>query len=192
MYCYSCNGEVDPNSHKKLKEALSFIQKEKISSPPDSEPETTFSMYLSRGKGPVTANNTTFELATPGARRVRGLTNLGNTCFFNSVMQCLVQTPYLVDVLREMSSSGQKFKLPGGTMKLKKSDNKKEDDEEEEEESEKEIELPAICGELDKWGDLTETLADTLAELQIPGICTFVFDQLNLTDKRIHCTLSYR
>lgn len=167
MYCYSCNGEVDPNSHKRLKEALSFIQKEKISSPPESETETTFSMSIPRGKGPSASNSTKYELATPGSRRVRGLTNLGNTCFFNSVMQCLVQTPYLVDVLREMSAPGQKFKLPGGTLKLKKSDNKKED--EEEEEDEREIELPPICGELDKWGDLTEILADTLGELQIPG-----------------------
>lgn len=40
---------------------------------------------------------------------IQGLMNLGNTCFFNSVLQCLAQTPNLVDLLRQMEVPGEPF-----------------------------------------------------------------------------------
>lgn len=77
----------------------------------------------------------------------------GNTCFFNAVLQNLAQTPFLVPVLKEMSTEGEKFCLPGGIFKYKDISE----------------ELPPISGELSAWGSLTEDLAQTLSELQNSG-----------------------
>ncbi|XP_068036864.1 ubiquitin carboxyl-terminal hydrolase 16 isoform X7 [Anomalospiza imberbis] len=78
-----------------------------------------------------------------GEVTVKGLSNLGNTCFFNAVMQNLSQTPVLRELLKEA-------KMPGTTIK---------------------IESPELCVEpqlikLDQPGPLTLAMHQIVTEMQ--------------------------
>lgn len=103
---------------------------------------------------PQKSIGTTIQPSALQLPRVRGLTNLGNTCFFNAVLQCLAQTPYLLHVLNTASTAGEHFELPGGKLTL---DNGEV------------IDLPPINGKLSAWCPLTQALHETLTELQKSG-----------------------
>ena len=183
VWCYLCDDEVAEDSSKKLLECVQLVKREAQKPVLDQETaerkvqgvlesispfiasENSVSADIKIRKQAVpTTFNVSLKLENDAVQndfndgyksemlpRVRGLTNLGNTCFFNAMVQNLAQTPFLLEVLKETSQTGDQFELPGGKMKIS---------------DEEEIEVPKIKGELPGWGTFTQTLAETLEELQ--------------------------
>ncbi|XP_042876123.1 ubiquitin carboxyl-terminal hydrolase 16-like isoform X7 [Penaeus japonicus] len=134
VWCYDCDSEVHQTSSKKLHEIVEYIKRQKDMAPRrsvTSQPVINKPSHTSGNEtGTVTLNKGTvssFDDNSKAAKnqrnaqasvlaslpKVKGLSNLGNTCFFNSVMQCLAQTHFLTQLLDVQCQSGQRVYLPG-------------------------------------------------------------------------------
>jgi len=123
IWCYECQTEIYVDSHKKLYEAVEYVKKVK------EQPNKTQIQIKSNNstvpfsgvvKNPpkeviVPSNAGSNSLPLP---RVKGLNNLGNTCFFNSVMQCLSQTHILTQYIDLQVTKGVNFIVPGSSANI--------------------------------------------------------------------------
>uniref|UniRef100_A0A4W4FJB7 Ubiquitin carboxyl-terminal hydrolase n=1 Tax=Electrophorus electricus TaxID=8005 RepID=A0A4W4FJB7_ELEEL len=108
-WCFECNEELSTHCNKKaLAQTLDFLQKHSAKSATGTTSkiiklleEPAESSEPQRGKSVV---HSTFI-------PVKGINNLGNTCFFNAVMQNLSQTHMLNDLIQEVKEKGHKLKI---------------------------------------------------------------------------------
>ncbi|KAM7420248.1 hypothetical protein PAMA_014786 [Pampus argenteus] len=109
-WCFECNEELSTHCNKKaLAQTLDFLQKHSVKATSATSPkliklreEPSDYSDPTRGKSPV-INSTLVP--------VKGINNLGNTCFFNAVMQNLSQTHMLIDLIQELKEKGCKLRI---------------------------------------------------------------------------------
>ncbi|ETE73489.1 Ubiquitin carboxyl-terminal hydrolase 16, partial [Ophiophagus hannah] len=123
IWCYLCDDEIQYNSSSRLGQLVGFIRKQTCVNIPNTasknEEKPLENKKLKdhkneeeKEKKEILFKDNKSQLNGNSEMTVKGLSNLGNTCFFNAVLQNLSQTSVLRELLKEV-------KMPDSTIILK-------------------------------------------------------------------------
>ncbi|XP_068281014.1 ubiquitin carboxyl-terminal hydrolase 16 isoform X4 [Nyctibius grandis] len=153
VWCYICDNEVPYNASTRLGQTVDYVRKqvcidslrtvEKQQENKEFENKKVEKDSKNEQEKEVSLKEENSHSSTNSEVTVKGLSNLGNTCFFNAVMQNLSQTPVLRELLKEA-------KMPGTTVKIESP----------------ELSMEPQLIKLDQPGPLTLAMYQFLTEMQ--------------------------
>ncbi|KAM6185674.1 ubiquitin carboxyl-terminal hydrolase 45 [Rhynchocyon petersi] len=107
IWCYECDEKLSTHCNKKvLAQIVDFLQKHV-----SKAQASTFARILKFCEEKCETGEIRKGRKGNNVTSVKGITNLGNTCFFNAVMQNLAQTYILTELMDEMKENGTKLKI---------------------------------------------------------------------------------
>nr|XP_035972629.1 ubiquitin carboxyl-terminal hydrolase 45 isoform X5 [Halichoerus grypus] len=107
IWCYECDEKLSTQCNKKvLAQTVDFLQKHV------SKTQTSaFSRILKLCEEKCETGEKKKGRKGSSVPSVKGISNLGNTCFFNAVMQNLAQSYILMELMNENKENGTKLKI---------------------------------------------------------------------------------